>query len=221
MVTVAMFVVWKRWRQFASTLPAKQTPTLSQDGRRCDPLRESTFLAVRGGGSVHDAGAIIDLMEEGGAEEAEIIEGHAHILSHPMRGEDAGGVQTLEASSRGRRGEGDLRSSAPPETQRSTYLRSPGAPVQTVPIRMGVTVVLVMSVAVVTVMLVVGVAVVMVVVGVTVVVMLVVLDGDGPDVAQAHVLKEACEAAQGEGAVFSVPTGAKGQRSGPERADER
>lgn len=114
MVTVAMFVVWKIWRQFASTLPTKQTPTLSQDGRRCDPLRESTFLAVcGGGGSVHDAGAIIDLMEEGGAEEAEIIEGHAHILSHPMRGEDAGGAQTLEASSRGHHGVGDLRSSAP------------------------------------------------------------------------------------------------------------
>lgn len=109
MVTVAMFVVWKRWRQFASTFPTKQTPTLSQDGRRC----KGTFLAVHSGGSVHDADAIIDLMEEGGAEEAEIIEGHAHILSHPMRGEDAGGGQTLEASSRGRHGMGDLRSSAP------------------------------------------------------------------------------------------------------------
>lgn len=75
-----------------------------------------------------------------------------------------------------------------------------------------------MSVAMVTMMLVVVVAVVMVVVGVTVVVMLMVLDGDGPDVAQAHVLEEACEAAQGDGAVFSVPTGGKGQRSGP---DER
>lgn len=81
--------------------------------------------------------------------------------------------------------------------------------------------VLVVSVSVVTMMLVVGVAVVMVVVGVTVVVVLVVLDGDGPDVAQAHVLEEACEAAQGDGAVFPVPMGAKGQRSGPERADER
>lgn len=112
MVTVAMFVVWKRWREFASTLPTKQTPTLSQDGRRCDPLREGTFVAVRSGVSVHDAGAIVDLMEEGGAEEAEVTEGHAHILSHPMRGEDAGGVQTLEASSRGRCGVADLRSSA-------------------------------------------------------------------------------------------------------------
>lgn len=172
---------------------------------------------------MHDAGAIIDLMEEGGAEEAEIIEGHAHILRHPMRGEDAGGVQTLEASSRGRHG--DLRSSAPFQPQGAelrTYLRSPGAPVQlqTVPVCKGVTeaVVLLMSIAVVTTMLVVSVAVVMVVVGMAVVVM---LDGDGPDVTQPHVLEEASEAAQGDGAVFSVPTGAKGQRSGPERADGR
>lgn len=33
---------------------------------------------------VHDAGAVIDLMKEDGAEDAEVIIGHAHILRHPM-----------------------------------------------------------------------------------------------------------------------------------------
>lgn len=88
-------------------------PPLSQDGRRCAPDRllipqrhltlstvskvpcGGTSLAMRSCASVHDARTIIDLMEEGGTEDAEIIKGHAHILRHPMRGEDAGGVQTL------------------------------------------------------------------------------------------------------------------------------
>lgn len=87
--------------------PEPRWPPLSQDGRLLIPQRHLTLstvskvpcggtsLAMRSCASVHDARTIIDLMEEGGTEDAEIIKGHAHILRHPMRGEDAGGVQTL------------------------------------------------------------------------------------------------------------------------------
>lgn len=44
-----------------------------------------TSLSVFGGGvSVQDAAAAVNLVEEGGAEEGEVTEGHAPLLRYPM-----------------------------------------------------------------------------------------------------------------------------------------
>lgn len=47
-------------------------------------LMGPTSLLVFGGVSVQDAGPPVDLVEEGGAEEAEVSERHAGLLRHPV-----------------------------------------------------------------------------------------------------------------------------------------
>lgn len=62
------------------------------------PMRSfgPTSRPVRRGVSVQHARSSIDLVEEGGAKKAEVSERDARLLRHPVRGEDEGGVQTLE-----------------------------------------------------------------------------------------------------------------------------
>ena len=43
-----------------------------------------TSLSMFGVLSVHNARSIVNLVEEGGAEVAEVSEGHTHPLRHPM-----------------------------------------------------------------------------------------------------------------------------------------